>query len=606
MVATMKKYLFLTYHKDYSQFLNDLRNLGMIHVVEQDKSELNEDKIFEFISEKKQLEEAKKILSRVRGKKTEREFNEADEKLGREIPSIVEKILSEKSSLKQQLMVSTKERDILKPWGNFSPEQIKLLKSEGYHINFFIVPNNQFKDEWHELYDIFIVKTESSRTYFLTLSKHENMAELLGLEPEKLPDISLEEINNLIISINNKISQQDEDLVILSDNIPSLDAAINRLESEIQFYKVDISGTPVADDKIILLQGWAPEENDSEISNYLYSKSVYFEKSDPVPEDNVPIKFKNKKFFKLFEPIAELYELPSYNEIDLTPYFAPFYMIFFGLALGDIGYGAFLLVLATLVKLVKKDSIAKSLRGTMTLVQFLGASTMVCGLLQGGFFGISIYEINNSAVQNLKNLIYFDNSQMFMLSLVLGVIQIMFGKFIMIFNRIKQFGFVYGLSSIGWFLFLLSFIVSFLIPSVMPMMGIAHKIVMILSGILIVFFNSPGKNPLVNIGTSLWDTYNMATGLLGDVLSYVRLFALGLSGGILASVFSSLATGMSPDNAIIGPIVTILIFVIGHAINIFMNALGAFVHPLRLTFVEFYKNSDFSGGGVEYSPFRNK
>jgi V/A-type H+-transporting ATPase subunit I len=330
MVATMKKYLFLTYHKDYSQFLNDLRNLGMIHVVEQDKSELNEDKIFEFISEKKQLEEAKKILSRVRGKKTEREFNEADEKLGREIPSIVEKILSEKSSLKQQLMVSTKERDILKPWGNFSPEQIKLLKSEGYHINFFIVPNNQFKDEWHELYDIFIVKTESSRTYFLTLSKHKNMAELLGLEPEKLPDISLEEINNLIISINNKISQQDEELVILSDNIPSLDAAINRLESEIQFYKVDISGTPVADDKIILLQGWAPEENDSEISNYLYSKSVYFEKSDPVPEDNVPIKFKNKKFFKLFEPIAELYELPSYNEIDLTPYFAPFYMIFFG------------------------------------------------------------------------------------------------------------------------------------------------------------------------------------------------------------------------------------------------------------------------------------
>jgi V/A-type H+-transporting ATPase subunit I len=82
------------------------------------------------------------------------------------------------------------------------------------------------------------------------------------------------------------------------------------------------------------------------------------------------------------------------------------------------------------------------------------------------------------------------------------------------------------------------------------------------------------------------------------------LFALGLSGGILASVFSSLATGMSPDNAIVGPIVTVLIFVAGHAINIFMNALGAFVHPLRLTFVEFYNNSDFTGGGKKYNPFR--
>src|SRR5690554_422686 len=193
---------------------------------------------------------------------------------------------------------------------------------------------------------------------------------------------------------------------------------------------------------------------------------------------------------------------------------------------------------------------------------------------------------------------------MFMLSLVLGVIQIMFGKFIMIFNRIKQFGFVYGLSSIGWFLFLLSFIVSFLIPSVMPMMGIAHKIVMILSGILIVFFNSPGKNPLVNIGTSLWDTYNMATGLLGDVLSYVRLFALGLSGGILASVFNSLALGLSPSNAVGGAIVFLLIFLFGHTINMFMNVLGAFVHPLRLTFVEFYNNAEFSGGGKRYNPFK--
>ncbi len=95
----------------------------------------------------------------------------------------------------------------------------------------------------------------------------------------------------------------------------------------------------------------------------------------------------------------------------------------------------------------------------------------------------------------------------------------------------------------------------------------------------------------------------MATGLLGDVLSYVRLFALGLSGGILASVFNSLAVGMSPDNAIVGPVVAILIFLIGHAINIFMNVLGAIVHPVRLTFVEFYKNAEFTGGGKKYTPF---
>ncbi len=604
MVATMKKYLFLAYHEEYEKFLQDLRSLGMIHVVEQDRSQVDEDILFGFIAKKKQLEEAKKTLLRVRPKKTETPFKEADAAFGGEIPAEIEKIEVEKSALKQQLAVSEKERDALKPWGNFDPEQVKLLEDAGYKLNFFIVPNNQYNPEWEELYDMYIVRRESSRTYFMTLSKEDNMANLLGLEQEKLPKISIGTLDKLIESIKEKISQQDEILVKLSDNIPSLEAAIKELESDIQYNKVVKSGTPVAGDKIILLQGWAPEESDPEITTYLDKKSVYFEKADPVPEDDVPIKFKNNRFARLFEPIAELYMLPKYNEIDLTPYFAPFYMIFFGLSLGDIGYGAFMLLLTTVIKIVKKDSLGSSMRGIMSLGQILGASTMVCGLLTGGFFGYSIYDINIPFFQNMKNQVYFDNSQMFILSLVLGVIQIMFGKFIQIFNRTKQFGFKHALSSIGWFVFLMSFIIAYLFPAAMPMGGRAHNVIMILSGILIVFFNSPGKNPLVNIGTSLWDTYNMATGLLGDVLSYVRLFALGLSGGILAGVFTSLSTGMSPDNMIVGPIVTILIFLIGHAINMFMNALGAFVHPLRLTFVEFYNNSEFTGGGKKYNPFR--
>ena len=123
-------------------------------------------------------------------------------------------------------------------------------------------------------------------------------------------------------------------------------------------------------------------------------------------------------------------------------------------------------------------------------------------------------------------------------------------------------------------------------------------------GLAIFFYNDPTKNVFVNFGLGLWNTYNMVTGLLGDILSYVRLFALGLSGGILASVFNSLATGMSPDNAILGPIVMVLIFVVGHAINIFMNVLGAMVHPMRLTFVEFFKNAGYEGGGKEYNPFK--
>ena len=172
-------------------------------------------------------------------------------------------------------------------------------------------------------------------------------------------------------------------------------------------------------------------------------------------------------------------------------------------------------------------------------------------------------------------------------------------------NQTIQFGFKYSIATIGWIMLLVSTAFSALLPDIMMMGGTLHLVILSVSGIMIFLFNSPGKNILMNIGLGLWDSYNMATGLLGDVLSYVRLFALGLSGGILAGVFNSLAVGMSPDNVIAGPIVMVLIFVIGHAINMFMNILGAMVHPMRLTFVEFFKNSGYEGGGKEYKPFQN-
>lgn len=115
--------------------------------------------------------------------------------------------------------------------------------------------------------------------------------------------------------------------------------------------------------------------------------------------------------------------------------------------------------------------------------------------------------------------------------------------------------------------------------------------------------NNIHQNPLINIGSGLWDTYNRATGLLGDILSYVRLFALSISGAVMGFVFNDLAINISKGIPFFGPIVMIIIMLIGHSINIFMSGLGAFVHPMRLTFVEFYKNAGFEGGGKKYKPF---
>lgn len=604
MVAKMKKFTFLAYYRDYDAFLHDLRDLGLIHVAASDRPVEDNEQLDEFLVKLKQLREAQKILNRQIDKKSAAPLNESDIERGKTIPREIELIQNATASLNQQLQVSIKERELLRPWGNFDPENIERLRKAGYILDFFIIPDNQYNPEWETTYDAVVVKRETSRTYFVTLTKNEKVADELNLESVKIPGISLTQLNGLIASLREKIQVQDQELKALAAELPSLKAAIGDIEQRMNYTRVRQSGTSLADDKLMLLQGWAPTDNQREISDYLESKAVYFDVSDPTPSDEVPIKFKNNKFARLFEPIAELYMLPKYNEIDLTPYFAPFYMVFFGLSLGDIGYGLFLLTIATLAKILQKSKLSTSMKAILSLVQVLGASTMVTGLLTGGFFGFALYDLDWPVVQALKEKAFFDNNRMFMLSLVLGVVQVLFGMCMKVFNRIKQQGFRYSLSTVGWIVLLVSFIVAALLPNALPMFGTVHLILLIPAALLIYFYNSPDKNPFLNLGIGLWDTYNMATGLLGDVLSYVRLFALGLSGGILASVFNSLAAGMSPDNAIAKPIVYVLIFLIGHAINIFMNTLGAIVHPVRLTFVEFYKNSEFEGGGKKYSPFR--
>ena len=386
--------------------------------------------------------------------------------------------------------------------------------------------------------------------------------------------------------------------------IPDLQVAQAQVHSQIEFSKVVLNTDSLADNKLMLLQGWAPAERIGEIERFLETKEVYYEVADPTPEDDVPILLDNKGFFRLFEPIMRLYMLPKYNELDLTPFFAPFFMLFFGLCLGDSGYGLFMLLAVTIYRLVAKN-ISASMKPILTLVQLLGASTMVCGLLTGTCFGFNLYDIQLPLFQSLKEAISLDNQQMFNLSLILGGVQIIFGMILKAVNQTIQFGFKYAVATIGWLFILVSTAIAFAAPGFMPMGGTIHLVFLVIGVLMAYLYNSPGKNVFINIGLGLWDSYNMATGLLGDVLSYVRLFALGLSGGILASVFNSLAVGMSPDNVIAGPIVMVLIFVIGHAINMFMNVLGAMVHPMRLTFVEFFKNSGYEGGGKEYKPFKN-
>ena len=607
MITKMKKLTFLVYHKEYEEFLNSLRELGVVHIVEKQQGAADNTELQENIRLFNRLAATLKLLQNQKHEKNAVIATEGGTATrGMQVLDEVDALQTEHGKLSQQLQSYAKEKEVLEVWGNFEPTGIQKLKDAGYIIGFYSCSEGNYKEEWETEYNAMIVNRISSKVFFVTVTKAGQEVDL-DVEQAKLPAYSLSRLEALYDTTEQAIEGNEKKLVALSEtDIPSLKAALKELQSQIEFSKVVLSSEQTAGDKLMLIEGWAPAFSQVEIEAYLNDAHVYYEITDPMPGDNVPIRLNNKGFFAWFEPICKLYMLPKYNELDLTPFFAPFFMVFFGLCLGDSGYGLFLFLGATAYRLLAKK-VTPSMKSIISLIQVLSASTFFCGLLTGTFFGANIYDLDWPIVQRLKHAVLMDNNDMFRLSLILGVIQILFGMVLKAVNQTIQFGFKYAIATIGWIILLVSTAVSALFASseLLSMGGTAYKVVLCISGAMIFLFNTPGKNIFMNIGLGLWDSYNMVTGLLGDVLSYVRLFALGLSGGILAGVFNSLAVGMSPDNVIAGPIVMVLIFVIGHAINMFMNVLGAMVHPMRLTFVEFFKNSGYEGGGKEYKPFKN-
>ncbi|HNZ86006.1 MAG TPA: V-type ATPase 116kDa subunit family protein, partial [Paludibacteraceae bacterium] len=306
----------------------------------------------------------------------------------------------------------------------------------------------------------------------------------------------------------------------------------------------------------------------------------------------------------VFEFIGSLYELPNHKELDLTPFFAPFYMLFFGFALGDAGYGLLIVIAATVLKFKKP-----AMKSILTLAQFLGISTVIFGALTGTLFGINLMNVDIAWLQNAKQYM-INTDKMFTLALALGTIQILFGMVLKVVNLSMAKGFAYAYSTIGWLILIIGLGANYFLTQLQAYTPQSSTYiqygVLSISGALILLFNNPKRNILMNFLAGLWDVYGMLTGLIGDLLSYIRLFALGVSSAILGFVFNELAMSLRPDNIILGPIVMIIILVLGHGMTIFMSALGAFVHPIRLTFVEFYKNAGFVGGGKAYKPFAEK
>lgn len=603
MIVPMYKYAFLVHHSAYKDFLKEIRKIGVVHISiknEEPTSEMQE--LFRHLNE---VDKAAKKLDMLVPEKTD---VKPDFKTGEEVFNRLKNMEKEMEHNHHQVLQLEKEKKQLLPWGDFDWEKVRKLEEIGVNIRFMSCPVRKYEPAWEETFYLKVIGDLDGYRYFVKIDKTEKGAqkngfdEIAGADELVLPEHSLTEVNAEIEKLKKEADALSHELHQIAWHCkPLLKEYEEDLQQELSEMNALLQTSDEVEGKVRLLEGWVPETKKAELDAYLDANQILYTDDNPEEEDKVPILLKNNRFAKLYEIIGKLYELPNHKELDLVPFFAPFYMMFFGFSLGDAGYG---LVIIAAAQFMKKKM--PNLKSVMVLAQFLGLATVIFGILTGTFFGIDLINSDIPWLENFKQYM-ISTDKLFNLAIIFGVIQILFGMVLKVINISRVRGFWYSLSTIGWLILLVGLGSVYGLKTaemVSPQVaGIIQTAVFGVSGVLILLLNHPKRNIFINFGAGFWDVYSMATSLLGDILSYIRLFALGVSSAILGLVFNSMAMSMKPDNIILGPLVMIIILVIGHGITIFMSGLGAFVHPIRLTFVEFYKNAGFTGGGKAYTPF---
>jgi len=552
---------------DKESFLEDLRGLGVVDITRSTKA----------VDEK-----SAEMLEDITGLKREI----------KDIRSGTDQTLRE---LEQEKQLLSAEKESIEVWGHFDREKLNAL---GVPVRFYSVSRKNFDPLWKENYPLEIVSGNDSRLWFVVLDSND-----FPLTPLSAPSRKLEEVSAAIDLKDLMIRKHKSFLESRLSEIPSLEERMKSMESDLSLYLASVRGKNEAEDKLVVFEGFAPTEEDSALEAAFDGMPCIWLREKACEKDNPPIKLRNNKFVSMFEVLTDMYGRPAYNGFDPTPYISVFFLLFFAMCMGDAGYGLVLMIIGLLLRKVR------SFGKLSPLVLTLGAGTFLVGLFFHTFFSTDMmdWECIPNAVKDCMlpaSIAGYDGTMI--LALATGVVHLCLAMIVKTVYATKNNGFLNSLSIWGWTLFLVGCVAvgAFALAGVLDKAAVRLTVIALgcISALGIFFLNDLHRNPLKNVGAGLWETYNTATGVLGDVLSYLRLYALGLAGSMLGFAFNNLGSMVLDNGGVAGWVFFILIVTVGHALNIAMAVLGAFVHPLRLNFLEFFKNSDYQGVGRKYNP----
>ena len=391
MIAPMTKYSLLVYHREYDEFLDKLRDLGVLHILEKEMNITDE------IREKYQYIDGIDKTIRFLQRREVEPVQSGKEYSGQEIYNEVVDLQNEIEQHNNKLKALRKEIVEIEPWGRFSPEHIERLREKGIIIRFFVSPVRKFDPEWKEKYTIEEIGHQTGQIYFVVILRNDEEVDIQA-EEISLPPYSVATLFEEKAKIKKKLESIESRFDHLAGAaLPALIDYKRSLMQDLEYEKTRFNTKREAEDRLMVLEGWVPESSVKDVNLFLDGTGAVYITAEPMVDEKVPILLKNKGFAQKFEKLGELYSLPKYNELDMTVFFAPFYALFFGFCLGDAGYG----ILMTVASIIARRRVPRDFKPITVLVLYLGLATILFGLIGGTFFGISLYETDLPVYRNL-------------------------------------------------------------------------------------------------------------------------------------------------------------------------------------------------------------
>lgn len=456
-----------------------------------------------------------------------------------------------------------------------------------------------------------IVSEDKENTYLISLTSREEAESLheilrnnnfssVTLMGEKTPEQEISAINDEIKRLEDEVKVCENNCNTLSENLPDFEVVSEYLNNK--KLRVASSENFVKTKEVNVIKGYVPTDMVQTFEDSIQKVlgNLYYLETKEADKDDVktPILLRNSKFAQSFESLTSMYALPQYNEIDPTPFLAPFYLLFFGMMGADFGYGLLMLIGTSIV--LKKFNLSDSTRLFMRFFFYLSFSVMLWGLVYGSMFGLDL---------PMKKLINpaTDYNSLLVISIIFGLIHIYFGLGLKGYLLIKSGAVWDAICDVGfWYLALTGGIIYLIsmVAVISPILKTISLGVMIIGMVGIVLTGGREASSIGGkLGGGVYSLYGISS-YVGDFVSYSRLMALGLSGGFIAGAVNMIAR-MLAESGVVGMVFAFVIFVGGQLFNLGLSLLGAYVHSIRLIFVEFF-GKFYDGGGKAFNIYRSK